>query len=133
MAEYCFRDLALKAGRASSFLVASAATSSEELGNPVYPPVRRLLASFGISTDGKTARRILPADYARWDRIIGMDDENRHSLLRLFPGDPERKISLLLDWTPHPRPVADPWYTRDFQAAWHDILSGCTALLSALP
>ena len=133
MAEFCMKDLARKAGRAAEFDIASAALHADELGNPVYPPARRELAARGISCTGKTARLITPADYARHDLLVGMDPANRRDLLRLFPGDPDGKISLLLDWTGRPRPVADPWYTRDFAAAWRDILEGCTALLAALP
>jgi protein-tyrosine phosphatase len=133
MAEFCFKDLAQKAGRAAQFDIASAALHADELGNPVYPPARRELAAHGIACPGKTARLLLPSEYPRWDRIVGMDPANRRDLLRLFPGDPDRKISLLLDWTPHPRPVADPWYTRDFAQTWRDVLEGCTALLAALP
>ena len=127
------KDLAQKAGRADDFDIASAALHSDELGNPVYPPARSELAARGISCTGKTARLVVPSDYTRFDLLVGMDAANRRDLLRLFPGDPDGKISLLLDWTGRPRPVADPWYTRDFAAAWRDILEGCTALLAALP
>ena len=133
MAEFCFKDLARKADRAAEFDIASAALHADELGNPVYPPARRELAVRGISCDGKTARLIVPADYARYDLLVGMDAANRRDLLDLFRGDPDRKISLLLDWTGRPRPVADPWYTRDFATTWRDVLEGCTALLAALP
>ena len=116
MAEFCMKDLVRRAGREG----------------PVYPPARRELAAHGIACDGKTARLATRADYARWDRIVGMDEANRRDLLRLFPGDPEGKISLLLDWTDRPGPVADPWYTRDFATTWRDVLEGCRALLAAL-
>ena len=132
MAEFCMKDLVRKAGREAEFEIASAALHTDEIGNPVYPPARRELAAHGISCDGKTARLITRADYARWDYIVGMDDANRRDLRRLFPDDPDDKFSLLLDWTNHPRPVADPWYTRDFAATWRDVLAGCTALLRRL-
>ena len=132
MAEFAFKDLTRRAGRSGDFDVESAATRTDELGNPVYPPARRELAARGISCDGKVARLATPGDYARWDLVVGMDAENRRDLLRLFRGDPDRKVSLLLDWTPHPRDVADPWYTRDFAATRRDIAEGCAALLSAL-
>ncbi len=99
MAEFVFKDLVRRAGREGDFEIASAATSSEELGNPVYLPARRELAAHGLSCEGKTARRIEREDYGRWDFIVGMDEENRRNLLRLFGGDPENKVSLLLDWT----------------------------------
>jgi protein-tyrosine phosphatase len=133
MAEFCMKDLARKAGRADQFDIASAALHADELGNPVYPPARRELAAHDIACAGKTARLAVPADYARFDYLVGMDAANRRDLLDLFRGDPDRKISLLLDWTGRPRPVADPWYTRDFAATWRDVLEGCTALLAALP
>ena len=131
MAEFCLKDLVRKAGREAEFEIASAALHSDEIGNPVYPPARRELAAHGIACDGKTARRIERADYDRYDRIVGMDEANRRDLLRLFPGDPEGKLSLLLDGTPRPREVADPWYTRDFATTWRDVLEGCRAILSA--
>ena len=132
MAEFAFKEFARQASCAGNFAVESAATTSEELGNPVYPPARRELAAHGIACDGKTARRITRGDYARFDLIVGMDDENLYDMRRLFSGDPDRKLSRLLDWTPHPRDVADPWYTRDFAATWRDISEGCAALLAAL-
>jgi protein-tyrosine phosphatase len=118
--------------RSSENEIASAALHADEIGNPVYPPARRELAAHGIACDGKTARLATRADYARWDLVVGMDEANRRDLLRLFPGDPDGKISLLLDWTGHPRAVADPWYTRDFATTWRDVLDGCTALLRRL-
>ena len=133
MAEFVFKDLVRRAGREGDFEIASAATSSEELGNPVYPPARRELAAHGLSCEGKTARRIEREDYGRWDFVVGMDEENRRNLLRLFGGDPENKVSLLLDWTDGPsRDVADPWYTRDFAATWCDVVAGCRALFAAI-
>ncbi len=132
MAEFCMKDLVRRAGREAEFEIASAALHTDEIGNPVYPPARRELAAHGIACDGKTARLMERADYARWDFIVGMDDVNRRDLLRLFPGDPDGKISLLLDWTGSPRAVADPWYTRDFATTWRDVLDGCTAMLAAI-
>ena len=129
MAEFLMKDLVTRKGLAERFEIASAATSDEELGNPVYPPVRTLLAERGISCKGKTARRLCRADYTHYDYIIGMDAANRRNMLRLFGSDPEGKLSLLMDYTDHPRDVADPWYTRDFRAAERDIEAGCTALL----
>ena len=132
MAEFCMKDLVRRAGREAEFEIASAALHTDEIGSPVYPPARRELAAHDITCDGKTARLVERADYARWDHIVGMDDANRRDLLRLFPGDSAGKISLLLDWTGQPRPVADPWYTRDFAATWRDVFDGCMAMLAAL-
>ncbi len=132
MAEFCMKDLVRRAGLSDDFEIASAALHTDEIGNPVYPPARRELASHGIACDGKTARLIERSDYGRWDFIVGMDDENRHDLDWLFPRDPDGKCSLLLDWTDHPREVADPWFTRDFAATWRDVLEGCRALLAVV-
>ena len=132
MAEFVMKDLVKKAGRESEFEIASAATSSEELGNPVYPPARRKLAQHGIDCSGKTARQLTRSDYERWDLLIGMDQANLRNMHRLFQEDREHKIHLLLDYTDRPGQVADPWYTGDFDATWHDVLEGCQCLLKTL-
>lgn len=132
MAEFIMKDLVKKRGLDARFEIASAATSDEETGNPVYPPVRALLSARGISCAGKTAVQLRAADYGRWDYFIGMDGANRRNMQRLFGGDPQGKVSLLLDYTDRPRDVADPWYTRDFRAAEADIDRGCAALLDDL-
>ena len=132
MAEFVMKDLVKKAGRASEFEIASAATSAEEIGNPVYPPARRKLAEHGISCIGKTARQLRQGDYGRWDLIIGMDHANLRNMRRLFPEDPDHKLHLLMDYTARPGQVADPWYTGDFDATWRDVSEGCQGLLSIL-
>lgn len=132
MAEFLMKDLVKGRGLEGQFEIASAATSREEMGNPVYPPVRELLSRRGISCKGKTARQILRSDYDAYDYIIGMDQWNRQNLLRFYGNDPAKKISLLLDWTGENRDVDDPWYTGGFSTAEADILRGCTALLDAL-
>ena len=132
MAEFVMKDLVKKAGRDGEFDIASAATSSEELGNPVYPQARRKLAEHGLSCGGKRARQFTARDYSHYDLIIGMDSANIRALRRASGGDPEGKVRLLLSYTPHPRDVADPWYTGDFDAAWNDIYTGCQALLDSL-
>ena len=132
MAEFLMKALVAEKGLSEQFEIASAATSSDEIGNPVYPPVAALLRERGISCKGKTARQLRRGDYECYDYIIGMDGANRRNMLRLFGGDPKGKVSLLLDFTDHPRDVADPWYTRDFRAAERDIDEGCRALLQRL-
>ena len=132
MAEFIMKDLVRLHGMEEQFEISSAATSDEENGNPVYPPVRRLLEQRGISCRGKTARQLRREDYEKFDYIIGMDASNLRRMLRLFDGDPQNKLALLLDYTDHPRDVADPWYTRDFAAVERDIEEGCKALLKAL-
>ena len=126
MAEFVMKDLVQKAGRADD---ESAATSTEELGNPVYPPARQKLAEHGISCKGKTARQIRRSDYAEFDLLIGMDRWNIRNMERIFGGDPDGKIHMLMDYTQRPGEVADPWYTGNFDATWRDVLEGCTALL----
>lgn len=132
MAEFAMKDLVRREGIAAAFEIASAATSTEELGNPVYPPARRKLAQQGISCAGKTARQIEKADYDRYDYIIGMDHSNLRNMQRAFGGDPAGKLSLLLDYTSRPGQVADPWYTGDFDATWQDVSEGCRGLLDKL-
>lgn len=129
IAEFVMKDLVRKAGRAAEFSIASAATSTEELGNPVYPPARRMMAAHGIDCTGKTARQLRKADYAQYDYLIGMDQANFRNMQRMCGGDPDGKIHLLLDFTDRPGQVADPWYTGDFQATWEDVLEGCEGLL----
>ncbi|WP_130871279.1 low molecular weight protein-tyrosine-phosphatase [Intestinimonas massiliensis (ex Afouda et al. 2020)] len=132
MAEFVMKDLVRKAGRESEFEIASAATSTEEIGNPVYPPARRKLAEHGISCAGKTARQLTSDDYGRWDLIIGMDQANLRNMRRLFPEDRGHKLHLLMDYTTRPGQVADPWYTGDFDATWRDVSEGCQALLAQI-
>jgi protein-tyrosine phosphatase len=132
MAEFRMKDLVEKAGRAGEFQIASAATSREEIGNPVYPPARKKLAEHGIACDGHAARQLTRTDYDAFDLIIGMDSANLRNMQRICGGDPEGKLRLLLDFTDRPGDVADPWYTGDFDATWRDVDAGCRALLSDL-
>ena len=132
MAEFVMKDLVAKAGVADRFHIESAATSTEEIGNPVYPPARRKLAEHGIGCDGKRARQLRSDDYARFDMLVGMDEWNIRNMLRICGGDPDGKICRLLDLTARPGDVADPWYTDDFDATWRDVLDGCRALLGRL-
>ena len=132
MAEFIMKKLVSDAGVADKFDIASAATSSEELGNPVYPPARRKLAEHGIGCDGKTAHRITAADYAKYDILIGMDNANMRNMNRAFGGDSEGKLKMLMDYTSRPGEVSDPWYTGDFERAYRDIDEGCRGLLADL-
>ena len=126
------KDLVERAGLAGTFSIASAATSSEEAGNPVYPPARRKLAEHGIQCAGKTSRQLRAEDYGKYDLLIGMDGRNLRNMECICGGDPEGKIHLLMDYTDRPGEVADPWYTGDFERAWQDILEGCEGLLAHL-
>lgn len=132
MAEFVMKKMVADAGIAEQFEIASAATSTEEIGNPVYPPARRKLAEHGISCDGKTARQITRSDYEHYDYIVAMDVNNLRNLQRVIGEDKQHKISLLLDYTDHPRDVADPWYTGNFDATWQDVNDGCRGLLEKL-
>lgn len=132
MAEYIMKDLVSKAGRAREFDIASAATSTEEIGNAVYPPARRKLAEHGIRCDGHAARQITRSDYDYYDFIIGMDQYNMRNMERVFCGDPQKKLHMLMEYTDRLGDVADPWYTGNFDATWRDCLEGCTNLLKTL-
>ena len=132
MAEFVMKDLVRKAGLEEKIHIASAATSTEEIGNPVYPPARRELARHGIDCGGKTARQLTARDYGDYDLLVGMDGANLRNMRRICGGDPEGKISLLLDYTDRPGDVADPWYTGDFEATWRDVSEGCARLLKHL-
>ena len=133
MAEYIMKDLVTKAGRDADFYIESAATSTEEIGNPVYPPARRKLAENGIRCDGHAARQITRRDYDRFDLIVCMDQMNLRWISRIIPSDPKDKIHLLLDFTDRTpgTEVADPWYTGNFDATWRDCVEGCEAILKA--
>ena len=132
MAEFVMKQLVKNEGLEGQFEIASAATSTEEIGNPVYPPARRKLAEHGIGCEGKTARQMTRSDYQYYDYIIAMDRNNLRNLKRMFGEDTEHKINLLMDYTHRPGDVADPWYTGDFEATWQDVSEGCKGLLDYL-
>ena len=132
MAEFYMKDLVRREGCADRFEIASAATSNEERGNPVYPPARRKLMEHGIDPSGKTARQMTRADYEHYDLLICMDASNLRNMERICGGDPHGKMKMLLDYTDRPGSVADPWYTGDFEATWRDVEAGCTGLFRAL-
>lgn len=132
MAEFVMKDIVEKAGLEHEFEIASAATSTYEIGNPVYPPARQKLAEHGIDCDGKTARQITKKDYEYYDYIVVMDNSNISNLKKMFSNDSDGKFSMLMSYTSRPGEVADPWYTRDFEATWKDVTEGCNALLEWL-
>ena len=129
MAEFVMKDLVKQSHCEAEYYIESAATSTEEIGNEVYPPAKRKLAEHGIACKGKRARQMTRADYERFDLIVGMDDWNIRNILRICGGDPEGKVHKLLDFTDRTGDVADPWYTGDFDATWRDVTEGCQALL----
>ena len=130
MAEFVMKDLVKKAGLEDRFYIESAATSTEELGNPVYPPARRKLAEHSIDCAGKRARQLERGDGSRFDLLIGMDRANLQNMRRICGGG--EKLHLLMDFTDRPGEVADPWYTGNFEATWRDVLAGCQGLLASL-
>lgn len=132
MTEFVMKDLVQKAGLADQFYIESAATSTEEIGNEVYPPAKRKLAEHGIGCKGKKARQMRDNDYSRFDLLIGMDEWNIRNMTRICGGDPEGKIHKLLDYTKRKGDVADPWYTGNFEATWQDVTEGCQCLLNAI-
>ena len=129
MAEFVMKDIVTKKGLGDKFVIASAATSNEEIGNPVYPPVRRLLSKRGISADGKRAVRVTKGDYGYYDYLICMDKNNLRNLNYIIGSDADSKVYRLLDFTDTPNDVADPWYTGDFEATEREVDNGCKALL----
>lgn len=132
MAEFVMKDLVKKRGIDGEFHVESAATSTEEIGNGVYPPARRELALHGIESAGHHARQLRRDDYDKFDLLIGMDGANIRNMTRMCGGDPDGKIHKLLTYTGSDRDVADPWYTGDFRQTWLDVSAGCEALLDTL-
>lgn len=132
-AEFILRDMFEKAGLANEFYVSSAATSDDEIGNSVYPPMKKLLNAHGIDCSGKTARRITRSDYDRYDLIIYMDERNRRALDLMFGGDPDGKFRNLLDYAGKTgEEISDPWFTRQFQTAWDEIYEGCEGMFKAV-
>lgn len=132
MAEFVMKDLVRKEGLEDHFFIASAATSTEEYGNPVHPGTRNKLRQYGISTEGKYAVTMRRSDYEKYDYIIAMERYNIRGIMRIIGSDPEYKVSLLLDYTRRPGDIADPWYTGNFDKTYEDILEGCQGLLEAL-
>lgn len=133
MAEFVLKDMVTARGVADEFHIESAATSTEEIGNPVHPGTRQMLRAHGIGGfEGKRARQLTRADYDDFDLIIGMDAANIRNMNRMLGGDPEAKIHKLLEFAGSSRDVADPWYTGDFGTTYDDVLAGCTALLAHL-
>ena len=127
IAEFIMKDLVKREGLSDQFEIASAATSTEEIGNPVYPPARRILAEHGLSCSGKTARQMTRRDLGYYDYIILMDLNNMRNVRWMFPNEELGNVRMLL-----PRNVADPWYTGNFEATWSDCVEGCTLLLEEI-
>lgn len=132
MAEFVFKDLVEKSGYASDFFIASAATSTEEIGNPVHYGTRNKLAQFDISTEGKYAVQMKKSDYEKYDYLLGMDEWNIKNIKRIIGQDFKGKVHMMLDFSNNPRAIADPWYTGDFDKTYEDIKEGCETFLEYL-
>ncbi|MBE7029442.1 MAG: low molecular weight phosphotyrosine protein phosphatase [Ruminococcaceae bacterium] len=130
MAEFIMKNLVKDFKE--DFYIASRATSSEEIGNPVYPPAKRKLKEHGILCDGKTAKKMTKEDYKNFDYIILMDKNNLRNIKYLIGEDTDNKISLLLNWAGEDKEVSDPWYTGDFDTCYNDILRGCKGVLKKI-
>ena len=132
-AEMIAKDLAEKAGLGGGLAFSSAAATTEEIGNDIYPPMKRVLIGHGVPCPPRAARQTVRRDYDAYDYLIGMDEENLWDMRRIYGGDPDGKISLMMDWAGlSGREVSDPWYTRDFERAYRDIVQGCEGLIAAL-
>ncbi|ADL03007.1 low molecular weight protein-tyrosine-phosphatase [Lacrimispora saccharolytica] len=130
MAEFVMKDIIEKKHLSNRFFVASAATSTEEIGNPVHRGTREKLKEHGITTEGKYAVQLSRKDYDKYDYLIGMEQRNVTNMLKILGGDPEEKVRRLMDFSVAPRDIADPWYTGDFDRTYDDIYEGCQALLA---
>ena len=132
-AEMVMRKLVRDRKMEDRFQISSAATSREEIGNDVYPPMKRALHAAGIPSLPHAARQVTREEYTHWDYIVGMDGENMWILRRLFENDPAGRLSMLMDWAGKPgQEIDDPWYTRDFQGALRQIIDGCEGMLARL-
>lgn len=132
MAEFVLRDMAARRGLGDRLFVASAATSTEEIGNPVHRGTREKLREHGISTDGKRAVQLKKSDYDQYDYLLGMESWNLTNMMRILKNDPEHKVHRLLDFSDRPRDIADPWYTGNFDVTYDDVVEGCEAFLAHL-
>lgn len=132
MGEYVMKHLVKQAGREKEFLIDSAGTSREEIGNPVHHGTKRKLAQMGVPCGDHRARQMTREDYDRFDLLIGMDSANIRNMTRISGGDEDGKIHMMLDYTDRPGEVADPWYTGNFDETWDDVFEGCTKLLEQL-
>ena len=132
MAEFIFKYLVEQRGLSSEFYIASAATSTEEIGSRVHHGTAAILDRLGIDYSEKRARQMTKRDYQDYDMLIGMDDWNIRNMSRIAGGDSEGKLHLLMDFTDRPGEVADPWYTRNFEVTYRDVMDGCEGLLDYL-
>lgn len=129
MAEFVLKNMVKEKGIENHFYIASAATSTEEIGSPVYFGTRNKLKEYGITTDGKYAVQLKKSDYKKYDYLLGMDQRNIVNMKKILGGDPKGKIKRLLEYTKNARDIKDPWYTGDFDETYQDVYEGCKELL----
>ena len=132
MAECVLKDMVAKRGLSYRFVIESSATSTEEIGNPIHYGTRTKLRQMGVPLTDHRAVQLKASDYEKYDHFIGMDASNRRNMVRMLGGDPDGKVHLMLDFTDHPRDVADPWYTGDFDATYDDVVAGCEGFLASV-
>ncbi len=132
MAEYIMKSLVKQAHADNNFEIASAATSTEEIGNPVYPPAREVLSRHGIQCTGHRARQVIKADYDYYDYLIVMDRMNMRNLARIIGEDTQGKVSKLRSFAGIEGDIEDPWYTGAFDEVYRQIEEGCQALSEVL-
>lgn len=130
MAEFVLKDMVGKRNLSEQFYIASCATSTEEIGSDTHPGTKNILTQKGIPFTKRAAIRLRKKDYQEYDLFLGMDDRNYQNMLRIFGNDPQHKVKKLLDFTPTPRDIADPWYTDNFVLTYNDVVQGCEALLT---
>lgn len=136
MAEFILKDMVKRQNLQNNFIICSSATSTEEIwngiGNPVYPPAKKVLEHHGINPVGKQAVQLKKSDYNKYDLFIGMDSANIKNMKRIFDSNSNDKIHKLMEYTGSTADVFDPWYTRNFEKCYNDIFKGCEALLKTL-
>ena len=132
MAEFVMKDMVRKANLENQFVIESRAARRDELGNDTHYGTKAKLRQMGIPFAKRKATLLNKTDYAAYDYLIAMDEENVRDMLRLFGSDPDRKISMLLDFAGEKREVADPWYTGNFDETYDDVVKGCAGLLRFL-
>ncbi|WP_455716373.1 low molecular weight protein-tyrosine-phosphatase [Anaerosporobacter sp.] len=132
MSEFVFKNMVKKEGLEDQFIIASSATSTEEIGNPVHPGTRKRLQKEGISTSGKYAVQLRKEDYDKYDYLLGMDSYNIKNIYRIIGKEDPVKVRRLLSFTDRERDIADPWYSGNFDETYNDIVEGCEAFLKYL-
>lgn len=132
MAEFVMQDMVEKCGLSDCIYTASAATSTEEIGNPVHRGTAEKLGREGVPMRERRARQLKKSDYDEYDYLVAMDKYNVKNILRITGGDRAGKVRLLSEFWGEQRDIADPWYTGDFDTTYNDIARGCEAMLNRI-